>query len=265
MQEPDLSPTAAHRPIILGAPIDLVTMKEAVALVHRAAKLRSRLFISTPNMNFLAQCHRDERFLEALKKSDLILVDGTPLVWIGRLLGIRVPERVAGSDLFEALRNTTESITPIKVFFFGGTPGVAKKAHDNINGADSRMRSVGYHYPGMGSVEDMSHPDLLKKINQSNADFLVVALGAQKGQAWIVHNLSHLTIPVISHLGAVVNFVAGEINRAPKWMQKSGLEWLWRIKEEPNLWRRYAADAWLIIPLIFKSTVARLLKNIRKW
>lgn len=103
----------------------------------------------------------------------------------------------------------------------------------------------------------MSAPELLAQINATGAHFLVVSLGAQKGQAWIVQNMEQLTIPVISHLGAVVNFVAGEVNRAPMWMRKVGLEWLWRIKEEPSLWRRYAADAWLVSRILFKRIVKK--------
>jgi len=260
MQAPLPSSLNTNRTEILGIPVDPVTLDEAVARVHQAAVQHERLFISTPNLNFLAQCHRDIEFLNALKRSDLILVDGTPLVWLGRLMGAPIPERVAGSDLFEALRlhpNPAESANPLKVFFFGGPDGVAKKAHETLNASHSNMRSVGYHYPGHGSITDMSAPELLAQINATGAHFLVVSLGAQKGQAWIVQNMEQLTIPVISHLGAVVNFVAGEVNRAPMWMRKVGLEWLWRIKEEPSLWRRYAADAWLVSRILFKRIVKK--------
>ena len=87
-------------------------------------------------------------------------------------------------------------------------------------------------------------------INASKADFLLVALGAKKGQAWIERNRARITVPVISHLGAVVNFVAGSVRRAPVWMQKNGLEWTWRIKEEPGLWRRYFDDGLALIKLL---------------
>ena len=78
----------------------------------------------------------------------------------------------------------------------------------------------------------------------------MVSLGARKGQAWIERNRARLSVPVVSHLGAVVNFVAGRLRRAPLWMQRTGLEWLWRIKEEPTLWRRYASDGWALLGLL---------------
>jgi N-acetylglucosaminyldiphosphoundecaprenol N-acetyl-beta-D-mannosaminyltransferase len=105
------------------------------------------------------------------------------------------------------------------------------------------MVCVGHESPGFGSVEEMSGSDVLERIDASEADFLVVALGAVKGQAWIQRNRARLRVPVISHLGAVVNFAAGTVSRAPAWVQRAGLEWAWRIKEEPALWRRYARDA----------------------
>lgn len=96
----------------------------------------------------------------------------------------------------------------------------------------------------------MSGDATIRRINASNADFLVVALGARKGQAWIQHNRARISVPVISHLGAVLNFVAGIVKRAPSWMQSSGFEWLWRIKEEPGLWRRYFSDGLAFIRLL---------------
>jgi len=94
---------------------------------------------------------------------------------------------------------------------------------------------------------------VLQAINASQADFLVVALGAKKGQAWILHNLEHLQVPVVSHLGAVVNFVAGTVQRAPAAWQRAGLEWLWRIKEEPALFGRYWNDGLALFGLWWKT------------
>lgn len=141
------------------------------------------------------------------------------------------------------------------VYFFGGPPGVAQKASEKLNGDESAMQAVGFDSPGFGSIEQMSDPATIKKINDSGADFLIVALGAKKGQAWIQHNLPALTVPLVSHLGAVINFVAGTVSRAPRWAQRSGLEWVWRIKEEPNLWRRYWKDGLNLLRLLVSIIV----------
>ncbi len=112
------------------------------------------------------------------------------------------------------------------------------------------MSCVGSFYPGFGSVDDMSTPAIIDAINASDADFLAVALGAKKGQAWLQRNHARLQIPVRVHLGATINFQAGTLKRAPTIMQRWGLEWLWRIKEEPQLWRRYWNDGIVLLALL---------------
>ena len=229
---------------LLGLPLYAVTMDQAVDRVRDAVRARKRLFVSTPNLNFLVGSQRDAAFRRSVVDSDLSLADGMPLVWMARLLGAPLPGRVTGSGLFERLRETPpDGGPPVRVYFFGGPPGAAAAAADRLAGHPGGMVCVGHESPGFGDVASMSGDDVLARINASGADFLVVALGAAKGQAWIVHNLPRLTVPVVSHLGAVVNFAAGTVKRAPSWMQRSGLEWLWRIVEEPSLWRRYASDA----------------------
>jgi N-acetylglucosaminyldiphosphoundecaprenol N-acetyl-beta-D-mannosaminyltransferase len=114
---------------------------------------------------------------------------------------------------------------------------------------------VGFDEPGFGSVEDMSSPEHIGRINMSAPDFVVVAIGAKKGQAWIQHNLTRITAPVISYLGAVVNFAAGTVSRAPRWAQAARLEWLWRVMQEPALWRRYANDGFALSKLMLTRVI----------
>jgi len=233
---------------LLGLPFDAVNMAGAVEHVREAAAQRTPCLISTPNLNFLINCLTDDRFRDSVINSDLSIADGMPLIWIARLMGIPIRTRVAGSDLFEELRK--ESSTPLAVYLFGGMAGVAEAACRRLNAESAGVVCVGYEFPGLGSIQEMSGDASIGKINASNADFLLVALGASKGQAWIMHNLARISVPVISHLGAVLNFVAGTVNRAPAWIQKTGLEWLWRIKEEPMLWRRYFGDGLAFVHLL---------------
>ena len=239
-----------HRDVhcILGLPFDAVDLAGAEDTVRSAATKRSRCLLSTPNLNFLIGCLSDTDFRESVIRSDLSIADGAPLVWVSRLLRIPVRERVAGATLFEVLRARGDR--PLSVFFFGGPDGVANRACKRLNSESGGLRCVGSESPGFGPIEEMSTKEIVDRINASGADLLAVSLGARKGQAWIMHNRDRLTIPVISHLGAVVNFVGGEIRRAPRWLQNLGLEWLWRIREEPGLWQRYFQDGltflWLL-------------------
>ena len=125
------------------------------------------------------------------------------------------------------------------------------------------MRGAGWHFPGFGVAAGMSDPAVAARINATAPDFVVVALGAAKGQHWIEDAGAVLNAPVISHLGAVVNFVAGSVRRAPVWVQNLGLEWLWRIFEEPALWRRYAHDGWAFALLCMRKVLPLL--ALRVW
>jgi N-acetylglucosaminyldiphosphoundecaprenol N-acetyl-beta-D-mannosaminyltransferase len=119
-----------------------------------------------------------------------------------------------------------------------------------LNQSPSGLSCVGSIYPGYGSVEEMSKDCVIDHINASDADFLIATLGAKKGQLWLRRNHDRLQIPIRAHLGAAINFAAGNVRRAPSAIQKLGLEWLWRIKEEPHLWRRYWDDGRVLLRLL---------------
>ncbi|CAG7857834.1 partial N-acetylglucosaminyldiphosphoundecaprenol N-acetyl-beta-D-mannosaminyltransferase, partial [biofilm metagenome] len=226
---------------LLGLPFDAIDLNQSMAEILSAINDNRSCFLSTPNLNFLCASQTEAAFRESVINSDLSIADGFPIVVVAKLLGIPLPERVAGSDLIDHLyRHNTDK--PVKVFFFGGAPGVGELACKAINQQSAGLQAVGYFAPGFGSIEEMGSPDIIANINQHQADFLIVALGAQKGQAWIENNKDKINAPVISHLGAVINFFAGTVARAPTLAQRFGLEWLWRIYQEPALWRRYYND-----------------------
>ncbi len=223
-----------------GLPFDAINLSQTMSRLRDAKHLKTPCFLTTPNLNFLALSQQDADFRNSVLYSDIVIADGAPIVWIAKLLGIPIRERVAGSTLFEALGK--EWRRKLTVYFFGGPTGVAAEASKHINQKSTGLNCVGYYSPGFGSLDEMSESSIIDNINSSNADFLVVALGAKKGQAWIVKNLHKIKIPLVSHLGAVINFEARRLKRAPVRLQKIGLEWAWRIKEEPHLWRRYWDD-----------------------
>ena len=246
---------------IQGLPFDLTNIHDAINKLHHAAVNKTPCFISTPNLNFLIESQKDTQFKDSVINSDLSVVDGKPLIWIARLLKIPIRERVAGSDLIEELIKNKAGHKPLKVFFFGGEQGIGELACRKLNAINSGLQCVGNLNPGFGSIEDMSSIEIIDEINQSDADFIIVSLGAKKGQAWIERNRRELNAPIISHLGAVINFIAGTVNRSPKIFQNMGLEWLWRIKEEPALWKRYFFDGISFIYLFtFKVIPLILLK-----
>lgn len=235
---------------LLGMPVDAVDLSQAIRRIEAAARCGQPYLISTPNLNFLSNSLADPTFRSSLLQSDLCTADGMPVLWIARLLGVPLPERVAGADILEHL-TTRGAGERLSVFLFGGPDGAAAAAHRALKIQCGGLRCAGSLYPGFGSVDDLSTGETIATINASGADFLIVALGAAKGQAWLLHNHANLTVPIRSHLGAAINFLAGTVKRAPRPVRGAGLEWLWRIKEEPHLFGRYRSDALTLLRLLF--------------
>jgi N-acetylglucosaminyldiphosphoundecaprenol N-acetyl-beta-D-mannosaminyltransferase len=225
-------------------------MPAVLRSIEAAAAHVASFVISTPNLNFLVNSQMDPEFRESLLLSDLCPTDGMPIVWIARLMGIPIRQRIAGSDIFEALRVRPRAGDPLKIILFGSTEGVAAAASRRLNDEPSGLKCVGWICPGFGDVDELSQDHFIDQINASNADFLVASLGAKKGQIWLQRNNRRLRIPIRAHLGATVNFQAGTVKRAPYVMQRLGLEWLWRIREEPHLWRRYWHDGCVLVSLM---------------
>ena len=224
---------------LFGLPFDVGDLPGTVATLRAAAASGSRLWFSTANLDWLVMAERDLAFRRSVLDSDRVTMDGAPVAALARLAGVEGATRVAGADLFDALRAGGRTL---RVFFFGGRDGAAERAAAALRDAEGLI-PVGALNPGFGDVDAMSDPATIQTINDAQADLLVVSLGAAKGQAWIARNAPRLNAPLVSHLGAVVDFAAGTVARAPDAVQRLGAEWAWRIAQDPALWRRYAGDA----------------------
>lgn len=233
---------------LLGLPVDAVDFRSLIQAMDAAAVTREPFLISTPNVNFLIKSHQDVAFRDSMLLSDVCLADGMPLIWIAKLLRVPIHERVAGADLFGRLKSRTEN--RLRVFLFGGTGDLAEKVGLQLNAEKCGLECVDVLNPGFGSVEELSSPDIIAKINASGADLLAVFLNAEKAQAWLLRNHHRLTVPIRAQFGATINFEAGTIRRAPPLMRSTGFEWLWRIKEEPHLWRRYWTDGKALLQVL---------------
>jgi N-acetylglucosaminyldiphosphoundecaprenol N-acetyl-beta-D-mannosaminyltransferase len=245
---------------VLGLPIDVIDLESLLRKIDAAVSKRSPFLLSTPNVNFLMMSRSDECFRETLLMSDLCPVDGMPLVWISRLLGIPLQQRLSGSDIFDKLRSRAVA-RKLKVFLFGGAEGVAATVGEKLNKADGGLICVGALNPGFGSVQDMSSHPIVQSINSSKADLLTVFLSARKAQHWLSENHSRIDVPVRVQLGTTVNLQAGIVRRAPPMMRELGLEWLWRIREEPYLWRRYSKDGVGLLFLVLTKVLVLALEE----
>ena len=189
----------------------------------------------------------------------MVLADGKPVVWASRWLGRRLPEAVPGSDLAPALFSASGG--GLRVFLLGAAPGVAARAARKIREQWPRVEVVGHHSPPREferSPEELQR--ILDRIAEASPQLLIVGLGVPKQEIWAHRHGARLAARVVLCLGATIDFLAGEKQRAPRWMRRAGLEWLHRVASEPRrLAPRYARDAWVFPRLVWKEwrTLAR--------
>lgn len=234
---------ASHRRIeLLDVPFDTVTMTETLDRVDSMIESRKPHYIATANVDFCVQSKTDLELHTILKKADLVVCDGTPLVLLSRLLGRALPERVAGSDLVPRLLAKAEQMG-WSVFFLGGQEQVLKKAVQNVRLKHRKLRIAGAYSPPFAPLDQMPNEAICARIREAKPDVLLVSFGCPKQEKWISRNYEAAGVPVCIGVGATIDFLAGSMRRAPRWMQVIGAEWLFRLAQEPRrLLKRYATD-----------------------
>lgn len=230
----------AQRPTsisILGVPVHDVTTNEALALIDQFAHDGMPHQICTVNPEFIMAAQSDAEFKRILNHSALNLPDGIGVLWAARRLGYPVRERVAGSDLVGLIAERAQS-TGWRIFLLGAAEGVAEQAAIILQERYPQTHIVGA-YPGSPRPEDEA--DIAARIRASQADVLLVAYGAPRQNKWIARNIEQTGAAVAIGIGGSLDFIVGTQKRAPRWVQRLGLEWLYRLVREPWRWRRQLA------------------------
>ena len=233
--------------------IDNLTMKETLLKIDELIKEKKNAYVVTPNVDHIIQLERGGELVEAYKHADLIITDGKPLIWISKLYGTPIKEKISGSDLFPRLCKLAAK-RGYKMFFLGAAEGVAAKAAENLKKRFPGLQVVGTYSPPKGfENNDVEMGKIKAMIKSSQPHILIVALGCPKQEFFIHRNKEDLGVPLSLGLGASLDFEAGYIKRAPKWMADHGLEWLYRITQDPKrLAKRYFIDDIKIINLAIK-------------
>ncbi len=233
--------------------IDSLTMGEAVHTIDRLIDRRNCAYVVTPNLDHIVTLEADQEFAEIYKNADLILADGKPLIWISRLLGCPIREKISGSDLFPRVCAMAAQ-RGHSIFILGAAEGVAAKAAENLKEKNPGLRVTGVYSPPVGFEQN---PKELCKIAEiikaAKPDILAVSLGSPKGEKFIYRHLKEYEVPLGISIGATIDFEAGNVKRAPGWISNMGFEWLFRITQDPQrLIKRYWNDAIKILPIIKK-------------
>lgn len=233
--------------------VDNLTMNETLERIDELISENKNAYVVTPNVDHLIQLERGGELCEAYKHADLILTDGKPLIWISKWYGTPIKEKISGSDLFPKLCELAAK-KGYRMFFLGAAEGVAAKAAENLTKRYKGLQVVGTYSPPYGfekSDEEMNK--IVAMIKETKPHILIVALGCPKQELFILHHGKELGVPLSLGLGASLDFEAGNIKRAPKWMADHGLEWLYRITQDPKrLAKRYLVDDMKIIRLAIK-------------
>jgi N-acetylglucosaminyldiphosphoundecaprenol N-acetyl-beta-D-mannosaminyltransferase len=226
---------------LLNTSLDAVTLADTVELLGKYVDAGQPQQIVTLNVDLIKIAQHNERFRAIVNTAALSVADGTPLLWAARWTGQHLPARITGTDLvlgaaqLAAERGET-------MFFLGAAPGVAAQAAAVVQQQFPGVR-ISTYSPPMGRFSADDNRRMVDLIWTSGAKYVFVALGSPRGQIWLDEHLHQFGVPVCAEIGSVFNFLAGTVRRAPQWMQRSGLEWLYRILQEPRrLWRRYILD-----------------------
>jgi N-acetylglucosaminyldiphosphoundecaprenol N-acetyl-beta-D-mannosaminyltransferase len=223
--------------------------------------------VFTPNVDHLIKLQNDPDFFQAYSISDYKICDSQIVFYASKFLGKPMKEKISGSDFFPSFYSYHKQNNEVTIFLLGADPGVAWNAQNKINQKIGRNIIIGSYSPPFGfENNEQECQRIVEIINSSYATVLVVGFGAPKQEKWICKYKDKLpTIKIFMALGATIDFEAGNINRAPKWMSEVGLEWLYRLLCEPKrLWKRYLVDDMIFFILIIKQKLNSLMIKYNK-
>lgn len=234
-------PAPPRRVDVDGLLFDDVTTDEATAHIVELAKRRDRpRYVCTGNLDHLAIAAQDRDFRNAYQDADLVVADGAPVVWLSRLGGTPLKERVAGSDLFWTLGRASAE-HGVTLFFLGGVEGAAEAAKAALEKRWPNTKVIGTYCPPFATFGTKQEQDrIAEEVKKARPDILLVAFGAPKQEKWIHANKDRLGVPVSIGVGGSFEMASGMLKRAPLWMQRTGLEWAYRFAQQPRrLFDRY--------------------------
>ena len=247
---------------ILNVEVSRYDLDETVALFSNAIENNQKLRVCVTPVNCVLWAYRDENLKRIYNSADLVTADGVPLLWASRLLGSSINGRVTGLDLLPEFSKISAE-KGYRFFFLGAAEGVAVKLANHLKSLNPGLNVVGtYSPPFADQFSETENEKMIAMINKSEADMLWVSLTAPKQDYWISEHFDRLNVSIAIGVGAAFDVVAGNIKRSPKWMQKAGLEWLFRLIQEPRrLSKRYLVEAPQFIPLVVKQKWSTLRKR----
>jgi N-acetylglucosaminyldiphosphoundecaprenol N-acetyl-beta-D-mannosaminyltransferase len=235
---------------ILGVGVSAINMGIAIETIDQWIAHQQRHYVCVTNVHVVMECQRDEWLRRALNGAGMVTPDGVPLVWLMRRNGFSHVGRVYGPDLLMALCEHSLAKAH-RHYFYGGAPGVAELLATSLHQRFPGLQVCGWYAPPFRPLTESEDEQVVEMINAANPDIVWVGLGAPRQEHWIATHTGRLTAPVLIGVGAAFDFHSGRKKQAPLWMQRNGLEWLFRLATEPTrLGRRYLLNNPLFIWLV---------------
>ena len=248
--------TGTHRADICGVIVDNLSLEELLDAAMIRAEGRVPGYIVTPNVDHVCLCRRNAEFKRAYQQAFLVVPDGVPLLWSGRLLGTPLVQRLNGTGLVYAISERAAS-EGRSVFLLGAADGIPEQAAEQLKSLYPGLRIAGTCSPSMGFEKSgEENADIIGRLRAAAPDICFVAVGSPKQEIWMRQHCEESRVPLMIGVGASLDFIAGRKRRAPRIFQKAGFEWLWRLCTEPRrLWRRYLVDDMLFFLLLARQLI----------
>lgn len=247
---------------VWGVPFAAVTMQGCVDFVDRwvQAHRRQRVpsgYTVTANLHYVMLHHEHPRIPDVTRGASLVIADGMPIVWRSKLGSKKLPERVAGADLiYDIAKLSAEQ--GYRLYLFGAAEGVAQQAAERLTQMYPGLQIAGCYTPPFRVLSETEEADMVQQIRDTKPDIMLVALGQPKGELWVLEHYQQIGAAMSIQVGASFDFIIGKVNRAPKFFQKTGLEWLYRALSEPKrLIPRYAQNFRFLVRMIGRDVFGR--------
>jgi N-acetylglucosaminyldiphosphoundecaprenol N-acetyl-beta-D-mannosaminyltransferase len=236
---------------VLGVGVSAINMDIALRRIARALELKEKGYVCVTGVHGVSEAQSDPAFRRILNRAFLCTPDGMPLVWVGRCQGARYMDRVYGPDLLLAMMELSER-TGWRHFFYGGANGTAEALKGKLLARFPKLQITGIYEPPFRPLNALEQDQLQETVRQARPDVMWVGLSTPKQERFMAEQLEKLELTLMFGVGAAFDFHAGRLAQAPRWMQRAGLEWFYRLCREPRrLWKRYLKNNPLFIGRIF--------------
>ena len=243
-----------YRANILGVNVSAINMRQALETIQSWISQREPHYVCVTPAHSIMDCYNDPRLRPIFNRSGMTTPDGMSIVWVLRMLGHKHVERVYGSDLMREVCKASLK-HGYTHYLYGGAPGVGQVLKEKLISEIPGLQIVGHYTPPFGPVPPEEDHQIIEHIRSTNPDILWVGISSPRQEIWMAEHVERLNVPVLIGVGAAFDFLSGRKKQAPGWIQRSGLEWLYRFLSEPKrLWRRYAQYPLFVLLLITQAT-----------